>query len=286
MITETKIQLAAQRTNYLKAGLDQAPVIVLLHGLGTRASFWLPVIPALVDFGFQVYAPDLPGFGYSDSATEIYTPLYMANFITEFIAVANLGSVIVVGHSMGGAMAASFAIDHPEKIEALVLVDAFGLSANAIPISTAILYKLSLPSLYYRLSRQSKNLVRPIIECNFHRPSRLSDKILEMAIHQNWLDGSPGRTQAVLGLAASLGFQPQRRKFRQDLYDSSRQFQFPIFVIWGQEDELIPVSSAHQIKSEMPEIELQIISDCGHVPSLEKTMEFNRILLQFLRGRV
>lgn len=282
MITESKIQLTSQTINYFKAGAETNSNILLLHGLGTRASFWLPIIPFLVDAGYQVYAPDLPGFGYSDSAVELFSPTYMGSIVNEFVETLNLSSVIIVGHSMGGAMAGSFAISHPQIIKALILVDAYGLCANTIPLSPSVLYKLSLPSLYYRLTRQSEKLIQPIIESNFHDPERLSPEILEMAIRENWLDRSSGRTQAVLGLAAHLGSPPQRKKFRQQLRDQSRQFRFPILLIWGQEDNFIPVDGAHQLKKEIPEIELHIISNCGHVPPLERTEEFNHQVMQFI----
>jgi pimeloyl-ACP methyl ester carboxylesterase len=282
LLSEAKLQLPSLQINYQKAGPDGGPVILLLHGLGTRASFWLPVVPPLVDQGYQVFALDLPGFGHSDPLASLYAPACVGKIIKEFLDALDLGSVVVVGHSMGGTMAASLAIAGPARISALVLVDAFGFSDHFIPVSPAILYTLALPSLYYRLTRQPEKLIKPIIESNFHVPGRLSPKILEMAIAENWVGDPSERIKIVYGLGRSMGFRPQRREFSDALRQRYLQYAFPIFVIWGQEDRFIPVSGAYQIRSKIPDIGLHIVPDCGHVPPLEKTGEFNQVLLQFI----
>ena len=283
LITENTLQLSSVKIGYQKAGAVGAQTILLLHGLGTRASFWQLVIPALVDEGFQVYALDLPGFGYSDLAADLYSPVTVGNLIGEFVQALDLTSVIVIGHSMGGTMAGSFAISDPANIKALILVDAFGFSKNLIPVSTTILVDLAIPSLYYRLLKQTERLISAIIESNFHDSERLSPEIVELAITENWIGRSSDRMKIVYGLVRSLGLRGQRSKYMEDLRNRYRAYRFPILVIWGQEDALIPVSGAYQIKSEIPETRLQIIPDCGHVPPLEKTAEFNQEIIQFLK---
>jgi pimeloyl-ACP methyl ester carboxylesterase len=283
VITEDKCQLSSLGINYLKAGSDDCPAILLLHGLGTRASFWLPVIPPLVDEGFQVYALDLPGFGHSDLIGGLYTPITVGMLIKAFVETLGVAPVIVIGHSMGGTMAGGFAIADPASIKALVFVDAFGFGQNLIPVSPAIIYNLALPSLYYRLTRQAEKLIKPIVESNFHKPARLSPEILEMAIAENWIGNHSDRVKILSGLGVSMALRSQRREFVHNLRDQNLKYEFPIFVIWGQEDAFIPVSDAYQIHSEIPEADLYIIPDCGHVPPLEKTDEFRRGLIRFLR---
>jgi len=282
LIHEAQLQLSSLSINYQMAGPDHAPAVLLLHGLGTQASFWLPVIPLLVEAGFQVFAVDLPGFGYSDPIDELYTPVNVGKLVGAFVETLDLTSVIVVGHSMGGTVAAGFAIADPVKIRALVCVDAFGFSDRLIPVSPAILYTLALPSLYYRLTRQPQKLIKPIIENNFHVPERLSPQILEMAIAENWVGDSAERIKIVYGLGKSLGLRSQRQEFADSLRDQYLQYMFPMLVIWGQEDTFIPVDGAYQIKSRIPNIGLHIIPDCGHAPPLEKTDEFNQVLIQFV----
>jgi pimeloyl-ACP methyl ester carboxylesterase len=284
LITETKVQLSSLWINYQKAGPTDAPVILLLHGLGTRASFWQPVIPPLISQGFQVIAPDLPGFGFSDPFRALYTPAHVGRLIREFAEALDLVSVIVIGHSMGGTIAGGFAIADPARIKALVFVDAYGFSNNFMPLSPGILPNLAIPSLYYRLTWQLEKLIEPIIESNFHVPERISPEILNMALAENWLGNPTVRVKILFGLGVSIGSQFQRRAYVQHLRERFNQYRFPISVIWGQEDSFIPVRDAYQFEAEIPEIALQVIPDCGHVPPLEKTDEFNQLLMQFIES--
>ena len=230
-----------------------------------------------------MYALDLPGFGNSESVAELYTPDTVGKMIRGFVEALNLSSVIVIGHSMGGTVAGSFAISCPARIKALVFVDAFGFSNKLIPVSPAIFYNLTIPSLFYRLTWQSDKLIQPIIKSNFHVSERLSPDLLELAIAENWVGNSSDRAKIIYGLGVSMGSQAQRSEFVHTLHDRFLQYGFPILVIWGQEDAFIPVRDAYQIKSKIPEIELNIIPDCGHVPPLEKTNEFNQSLIQFIK---
>lgn len=286
MISETKLRLASFTINYQKAGPDHAPAVLLLHGLGTQGSFWLPVIPSLVDAGLQVYALDLPSFGHTDPFVGLYAPIRVGKLVAAFVKALDLASVIVVGHSMGGTIAAGFAIADPVSVKSLILIDAFGFSDQLIPISPAILYTLALPSLYYRLTRQPEKLVKPIIESNFHVPDRLRPEILEMAIANNWVGDTGERLKIVFGLGISLGLRAQRRKFVRNLCDRYLQYGFQIGVIWGQEDTFIPVSGAYQLQSRIPNIGLHIIPDCGHVPPLEKTDAFNQVLIRSISNMI
>jgi len=240
-------------------------------------------MPSLVAQGFGVYALDLPGFGDSDPVDRLFTPATVGKLIKDFVENLNLSPVVVIGHSMGGTVAGGFAIVDPTHIKALVFVDAFGFSNTLIPFSPAIFHHLAIPSFYYRLTRQPDQLIQPIIESNFHVSNRLSPEILDMAIAENWFGSSFDRAKILCGLGLSMGFQIQRTQFVDNLRNRFLQFKFPIFVIWGQDDAFLPVRDAYQIKSKIPQIELSIILDCGHVPPLEKTDEFTHVLIQFLR---
>ena len=106
-----------------------------------------------------------------------------------------------------------------------------------------------------------------------------------MAIAENWLGSSFDRAKILCGLGLSLGFRNQRNQFLDDLRNRFLQYRFPISVIWGQEDTFLPVHHAYQIKAKIPEIELKIIPDCGHVPPLEQTGQFIRMLIDFIKAK-
>jgi pimeloyl-ACP methyl ester carboxylesterase len=123
-VTERRLQLAGHSTAVLEGG-DGAPVI-LLHSAGEFAALWMRVIPKLVTTR-RVVAPDLPGHGASEMADGPLDTDHMVAWLDALIEHTCLSPPTLVGHGLGGAIAARFAIAHPDRLSGLALVDAFGL---------------------------------------------------------------------------------------------------------------------------------------------------------------
>lgn len=285
MITERKIQLPSLKMRYLQAGSGNQNTILLLHGLGAQSDIWRPNIPDLVTAGYDIYAIDLPGFGYTETPSGIYTVEYVAGIVNEFIEALQLEQITVVGHSMGGAISMGFALNFPEKLKALILIDAYGLSNRFIPISVSLVSKMGLPYLYYRLTKQTEKALAHILAANFQNPDRLPTDLYKLATSGDWLQGTSGSTRSVLGLALSLGFPHQRDRFRRALRDVFDQKQIPVMIAWGKEDQLFSVDDAHRMGNQLPESNVHVFENCGHVPPLEQSDHFNQAILQFL-GKV
>ena len=110
---------------YLENNPSGRQPVILLHGLGVNGSSWQLQIPSLVDAGFRVISPDVRGFGkstYPGGKTSIHT---MSEDIVKLLASLQIGQSDVVGISMGGTIALQLAIDHPELVRKLVLVNTF-----------------------------------------------------------------------------------------------------------------------------------------------------------------
>jgi pimeloyl-ACP methyl ester carboxylesterase len=123
-VSERRLALAGHQTTVLEGG--DGPPVVLLHGAGEFAACWMRVVPELVA-GCRVVAPDLPGHGASELAD---TPLDAATVVAwlgELIERTCPSPPALVGHLLGGAIAARFAIEHPDRLSRLVLVDTYGL---------------------------------------------------------------------------------------------------------------------------------------------------------------
>ena len=123
-VSERRLALAGHQTAVLEGG--DGPPVVLLHGAGEFAACWMRVVPELVA-GCRVVAPDLPGHGASELAD---TPLDAATVVAwlgELIERTCPSPPALVGHLLGGAIAARFAIEHPDRLSRLVLVDTYGL---------------------------------------------------------------------------------------------------------------------------------------------------------------
>ena len=123
-VTERRLQLAGVSTAVLEGG-DGSPV-VLLHGQGAFAAKWMRVIPDLVTT-HRVIAPDLPGHGTSEVADGQLDADRVFAWLGELIERTCTSPPALVGHGLGGAIAARFAVDHGDRLSRLVLVDAFGL---------------------------------------------------------------------------------------------------------------------------------------------------------------
>jgi pimeloyl-ACP methyl ester carboxylesterase len=120
-----------------RAGRRGAEPVVLVHGLGKiGARDWAHVIPALAS-RYEVYALDLPGFGASDKGNHLYSPANYARVLDSLLAERVRRPFNLVGHSMGGVIALTFAADYPERVRRLVVADVAGCTARCTASSSA-----------------------------------------------------------------------------------------------------------------------------------------------------
>ena len=124
-VTERRLQVAGFSTAVLEGGAG--PPVVLLHGPGAYAAAWMRVIPGLVTTN-QLVAPDLPGQGASTVATGELDVDRVVAWLAELVERTCPSPPVLVGHLLGGAIAARFASDHGERLSRLVLMDMFGLA--------------------------------------------------------------------------------------------------------------------------------------------------------------
>ena len=115
-----EITINGFKTNYQVFGSGKP--FLLLHGWGSNSERWEKFAGILVEKGFQVIVPDLPGFGKSDQLSHIWTTNDYTNWVEEFIEKLNLTEFYVMGHSFGGALACKFSIKYPQKVKKLFLV--------------------------------------------------------------------------------------------------------------------------------------------------------------------
>src|SRR5712692_6758633 len=111
------------RIHYQEAGDEKAPAMILIHGFISSTLIWNEVFLPLADAGFRVIAPDLPGYGYSDKPADAeYTIAAQARAVTALLDRLGIDKATIVGASYGGAIAATMALDYPERVERLVLI--------------------------------------------------------------------------------------------------------------------------------------------------------------------
>jgi pimeloyl-ACP methyl ester carboxylesterase len=123
---EKRVRVGEVNTSYLKCG--EGPPVIMIHGGGGCAEeSWSENIEYLAQ-EHAVYAPDLIGFGNTDEPEIEYSFEILYDFFTQFIESMNIGKASLIGHSLGGAVALRYALEYPEKVDKLMLIDSAGFS--------------------------------------------------------------------------------------------------------------------------------------------------------------
>ena len=260
-VTERRLQLAGVSTAVLEGG--DGPPVILLHGPAGNATHWMGVIPDLVAT-HRVIAPDLPGHGASTVTGDgELNPDRVAAWVGELIQSACEGPPALVGHALGGAIAARFAADHPGRLSALVLVDALGLAEfePSPEFGLALHAFLTEPgeATHDDLWRQCA------LDLDALRERMGDDWPLFKAYNINRV-GTPAVMVALGSLMAQLGAPaiPPMRLARISV---------PTTLIWGRHDRAtpLPVAEAASARHGWP---LSVIEDAGDDPTLEQPQGF------------
>lgn len=252
----------------LLAGPTDAPeTIVFLHGLGGSQSTWASV---LGDFAntYRIAALDLPGHGASDkpdpSAFDYSVPTLAAT-VGEAIEKLELSPAVIVGHSMGGAVALQLALDRPKLVRALALIDSAGLGSE---VSEDLLGNVE--------AEPSREEARKLLELFFANPRF----ILERGIDEmHAARSAPGADAAVKALAASAF----SRSGQTIAYlDRLSQLEQPVLIAWGELDRVLPSHHAVAAHTALPTSWLEIMEGIGHVPQVESAPALAALINRWL----
>jgi len=250
--------------------------VLLVHGFGQFLEVWWFNIGPLSQH-YQVYAMDLPGHGLSEKPAVDCTFSIVTEFIIDFMEALGIGHASLIGHSMGGSICLDEAINFPDKVDRIILVDSGGLSEK-VPL----LYRLcALPVLGDILVRPTiKAGVRHGIKRAFYNP----DLVTEDMVNLNYeLLRKPGVKATMLSIIRS-GISISRSNPETIITDKLRLVKVPTLLIHGAQDAVIPLKYAQNASRLIPDCRLEIINECGHCPHLEKASEFNEAVISFLGG--
>jgi pimeloyl-ACP methyl ester carboxylesterase len=263
------------KINYYEAG--QGPPIILLHGFGGCAYSWRFLAPALAQ-DHRVYTIDLKGYGLSEKPEDgNYAVSDQADMVAAFIRNQDLHDVVIMGHSMGGGVTLMTYLkvreDNPARLKRLVLIDSAGYPQKM----PWFIWLSKLPG----VGSVGGKLVSPrfvtylvLKKCYYY-----DDKITEEQIDTYAYYGSlPGAREAVV--------QTARQIMPDDIEALTAQYKtisVPVLVIWGEEDEVVPLAVGKNFKRDIPNSELVILPKCGHMPPEEEPGETTRLVKEFLK---
>lgn len=253
-------------TSYYEAGTPNGRPIILLHGMSTSADSFRETMHELADEHWLI-APDIPGFGYTASTTPYNFP-HLVEWLAAFCEARHLPPVILLGHSFGGTLAVTYAVDYPNQVEKLLLLAPAVLSSVTYPdFVKRIGVGLGLIDLGSAVS-QSKLWVRRQIKTPFYNPDLMHDSVWDRRL----ADYELARQSAdVLKASAFHDLRP----FLSNLHHE-------ICMVWGENDGVVPPSDAAVLAGQFPDSQTHILPECGHAPMIEKQVEFQTIARAFL----
>lgn len=254
-------------TNYLEAGSGDP--VVFIHGSGpgvTAYANWRLCLPLLAD-RFHCYAPDMVGFGFTERPEGIVYGLQVwVDQLLGFLDKLGLERVSLVGNSFGGAIALRFAVDHPDRLDRMVLMGSVGVP---FPITEALDaawgYEPSLAGMrrmldYFAYSRElvTDELAQVRYEASIRPGFQESFSAMFPAPRQRWVDALSTPDEAIAGIAA------------------------PTLIVHGRDDRVIPLATSLRLNDLIDDSELHVFGRCGHWTQIEKAGPFSELVGNFL----
>ncbi len=260
----------------VQSGMQHRQSVVLVHGLGKNGMRdWIEVIKGL-ESQYHVIAFDLPGFGASSAEAGRYSPTRYANVLNKVIDKYSHPRPIVVGHSLGGAVALRFASLYPQRLERLILVDAAGILERTafLKHSTSLAAESGTqrPQVVQRALDSVDYLRNSLVEQTGFLPDPMN------AVYQNgnaweWLVSDSPNTNAAYALVAE--------NF------SEAVFNMPVatYILWGDNDRVAPLRTGKLLARRLPQAQLDVIEGAGHVPMASHLDSFMQHLKPVLSPR-
>ncbi len=254
---------------------DQGAPVLLIHGLGASADIWMNNVEALAN-QHRVFALDLIGFGRSDKPGPSFSPLDYTPFLDDFMNLLNIQEVNLIGQSLGGGIALHYAIQFPQKVRKLVLVDNAGFGKEVI----WTLRWMSLPLVGELFSYPSRRGIEIFFRLAVRNPSLITKDFVELYYD---IFCQPGFQKSFLRILRQIvNFRGARDEILGPIMNNVSKITQPVLIIWGEKDRVLPLKHGYLGKEKLPKANLKIMEGCGHIPFFERADEFNKTVLTFL----
>ena len=249
---------------------DSIP-IVLLHGTGASLHTFDTWSNELQK-DYRIIRMDLPGFGLTGPFPDRnYSMDHYVDFLEKFLTSLGISQCILGGNSLGGAISWQFAVKNPRMVNKLILIDAAGypLESESVPVAFKI---ARIPILNKVLTFITpRRMVRSSVENVYADQSKVTDSVVDRYFKLTLREGN--RQALVDRMAAEADI---------DHADMIKNISQPTLVLWGEQDLLIPLSYAHKFHRDLPNSDLIILENTGHVPMEESPEESLVPVLAFL----
>ncbi|MGH7047372.1 MAG: acetoin dehydrogenase dihydrolipoyllysine-residue acetyltransferase subunit [Stellaceae bacterium] len=258
-----EIDAGGRRLRYLELGAGNCTPLVLIHGFGGDLNTWMFTQPALAE-GRRTIAIELPGHGGSTKEVGSGDPDALTNAAEAALAGLAIERCHLIGHSMGGAIAALLALRQPGQIASLTLIASAGLGPE---INAGFIDG------FVRAGRRREAMMA--LNQLVYDPASISRAMVEEVLRYKRLDG----VAAALATIAGAWFPNGRQTL--DLRARITAPGLPVQLIWGRDDRIIPVAQAEALAPRLP---VAILDAAGHLPHLEKPIEIIRLIKTQIAG--
>ncbi len=250
------IDVDGVRVHYQEKGVGSP--LILIHGFTSSTYSWKDVFEPLSK-NFRVIAVDLKGFGFSSKPDGDYTRRAQAVLVGHLLDQLKIDKAWFCGHSMGGEVALNLVLQNPARVSGLILIDSAGVAVKGggslapgyllVPVVGRVLMAFALTS---------DKLVREGLEKSFFDDSKVTAE--RVAYYHRPLKSRGGQLAALRA----------RTQFAQLPVEAEvGRITVPTLIIWGAEDELIPLEAGHKLNAAIKGSQLVVFEQCGHAPQEE-----------------
>ncbi len=274
------IEVNSLDVHYKTAG-SGAPIFILLHGFGASTFSWREVMQPLSELG-TVIAYDRPAFGLTERPMpgrwEGESPYSLDSQVELLIGLMDalqIDQAILVGNSAGGTIAFAAALKYPERVQALVGVDAAIYTGG--PNSGLLRFFLRTPQVNHLGPLISRSLAGErgdeFLKSAWHNPDLISDEVIEgyrkpLKV-ENW-----DKALWELTLASE----------KNDIPEKLTSLAMPVLVMTGDDDRIVPTEDSIRLSGEIPGSTLAVFDACGHVPQEECPQQFLDAMNKFVNS--
>lgn len=253
--------------HYLERGSGAAVVFVHGSGPGVNAySNFFPNYPVIAAAGYRTLLPDMIGFGWSSKPAGIdYTLDLFVPTLREFLDQLEIQRCVLVGNSLGGAISMKFAIDHPERVERLIVMGPGGIESRETYFKMPGIQKMVSQFVGTGFDREG---LRRLLALLAYDPRFITDELVEERF--NILQTQPKDVLARMSIT--------------DLTPELARLRCPLLGFWGVEDQFCPSSGYEKILRAVADSRFIMYSRCGHWAMIERADDFNRNVLEFLKS--
>ena len=253
-----QIEIDGLTINYIQLGNEENKAIIFIHGFGGDLNNWMFNQEELSK-SFNTFAIDLPGHGSSSKNIPQGDISYLSRVVSKFCETNDLKKINLVGHSLGGGICLSIALNNMKLISSLTLISPIGFGEKIdyeyieefIKANSRKELKYQLEKLYFNNEILTRDLINEVLK--FKR-----------------LDGTNEALQKIMN--GSLLLEKKQKEF---LKDKISNLTCPITIIWGNDDKIIPISHTKNLPKN---INIKLINKVGHMPHIEKPNEINAII--------